>query len=574
MAAARVRGFQGKGLGFATALAATPKHLGAYGAAEGGRDYNTAEVTERTLWEVYFPPFQAALNAGARVMMAGFNDLGGIPSHANRWLLTEVLRARWGFDGVVVSDWAGVEELMAHGIAPSRAEAARRALDAGVDLEMSTTLYRSELPALVRSGAVPIEAIDRAVLRVLRLKQALGLFATPSRRGAMTALNRTAVRQSARKAIVLLKNEAATGGTPPLPLRKDLGTIAVIGPLADDSASALGTWIGAGRAADAVTLLDGIRRAAASGTRVLHARGAPVDTVATDGFAEAARLARVADAVILALGERADMSGEAHSRAMLELPGSQRELAAAVLRAAREGGRAKPVVAVLMNGRPLALQWLADNVPAILETWFLGVEHGTAVADVLFGDYSPGGHLPVTFPRVTGQVPLVYYHHPTGRPPSERSSYSSPYVDVHWTPLFPFGHGLSYTTFTHGPPRLSAARIRASDTVVVEVGVANDGDREGDTVVQLYLRDDAASVSRPVRMLRGFARVTLRPGERRTVRFVLRPEHLALHDLRMRKVVEPGTFTVIAGLSSTEGTQARFEVVGDTLVLSDPLSRP
>lgn len=588
MAAARVRGFQGdpshrSGQAFAATntLIATPKHFAAYGAAEGGRDYNTADVSERALWEVYLPPFEAAVRAGAGSIMAAFNDIGGTPAHASQWLLTDVLRRRWGFQGMVVSDWAGVEQLGSHGIAATRAEAAARAVEAGVDIEMSTDLFRTDLAAAVRSGRVTAATIDSAVRRVLRAKHGLGLFEDPyrysdtvrERRVTLTLEHRAAARALARDAIVLLKNDTLPSGSPALPLRKDLGTIAVIGPLADDSASALGSWAGAGRKEDVITLLAGIRRATGPGTRVLYARGAPVDTVNTSGFAEAERLARTADAVLLVLGERADMSAEAASRASLELPGAQLALARAVLRSARAADPAKPVVAVLFNGRPLALQWLADSIPAIVETWFLGVEHGTATADVLFGDFNPAGRLPVTFPRVTGQVPIYYGHKRTGRPPVESDHFTSKYIDVPWTPLWPFGHGLSYTTFAYANLRLSADSMRAGDSVVVTVEVTNSGGRAGTEVAQVYLRDDAASVTRPVRALKAFRRLTLEPGETRTARFTLRSDDMSLYDLTMRKVVEPGTFTVFVGGSSEGGLEARFRVVGDTLVLAAPPPR-
>ena len=583
MAAARVRGFQGhpsrrSGQAFAATntLIATPKHFAAYGAAEGGRDYNTADVSERTLWEVYLPPFEAAVRAGAGSIMAAFNDIGGTPAHASQWLLTDVLRRRWGFQGMVVSDWAGVEQLGSHGIAATRAEAAARAIEAGVDIEMSTDLFRTDLAAAVRSGRVAAATIDSAVHRVLRAKYALGLFEDPyrysdtlrERRVTLTLEHRTAARALAREAIVLLKNDTLSSGSPALPLRKDLGTIAVIGPLAEDSASVLGSWAGAGRKEDVITLLAGIRRAVRPGTRVVYARGAPVDTANTKGFAEAVRLARSADAVLLVLGERADMSAEAASRASLELPGSQLALAQAVVRAARADNSGKPIIAVLLNGRPLALQWLADSVPAILETWFLGVEHGTATADVLFGDFNPGGRLPVTFPRVTGQVPIYYGHKLTGRPPVESDHFTSKYIDVPWTPLWTFGYGLSYTTFAYANLRLSADTLRAGDSVVVSVDVTNSGRLAGDEVAQVYLRDDAASVARPVKALKSFHRLTLQPGETLTVTLTLRPEDLALYDLTMRKVVEPGRFTVFAGGSSAGGLETSFEVTGDTLVLA------
>jgi len=582
MAAARVRGFQGDDLTAPSTLLATPKHMAAYGAAEGGRDYNTAEVSERTLWEVYLPPFEAAVRAGAGAVMAAFNDIGGTPAHASSWLLTDVLRRRWAFQGVVVSDWTGVEELLRHRIAAGPAEAAALALAAGVDIEMSSDFYRSALPEALDRGLLSMEAVDTAVHRVLRTKYGLGLFDDPyrysdtvkERRVTLTAEHRDAARRLAREAIVLLKNAAPlTGGRPALPLPKDLPALAVIGPLAADARSVLGSWAGAGRPEDAITPLEGIRRAVAAGTVVRYARGAPVDTVSTAGFAEAERLAAESDAVVLVLGERADMSGEAASRARLDLPGAQLDLAYAVVRAARTGGTSKPVVVLLMNGRPLALESLADSIPALVETWYLGVEHGHAVADVLFGDFSPSGRLPVSFPRATGQVPLYHAHKPTGRPAAEDKGNTSKYIDVPWTPLYPFGHGLSYTSFAYDSLRLSAEVISAGDSIGVSVRVTNTGPRVGDEVVQLYLRDDVASVTRPVRSLRRFARVPLAPGEARVVDFTLRPDDVAFYDLGMRRVVEPGSFTVFVGGSSVAGLTSTFHVTGDTLVLAAPPPR-
>ena len=578
MAAARVRGFQGDDLASPATLMATAKHFAAYGAAEAGLDYNVADVSERTLWEVYLPPFEAAVRAGAGSIMAAFNEIGGTPAHASEWLLGDVLRGRWGFRGLVVSDWTGVQELIKHGIAADGAGAAARALRAGVDVEMSSTTYFEVAPA-ARAGSFPTAVIDSAVLRVLRAKQALGLFDDPyrysdttrERRMTLTAEHRAAARALARKAIVLLKNDAS-GAAPTLPLRKTVRSIAVIGPLADDARSALGSWAGTGKPEDAITLLEGIRRALPD-ARVLHARGAPVDTADTGGFGEAERVAREAEAVLLVLGEREDMSAEAASRASVELPGSQEALAQVVTRAAKAANPDKPVIALLMNGRPLAVPWLADSVPAVVETWFLGVEHGHAVADVLFGDHSPSGRLPVTLPRVTGQVPIYYNAKPTGRPPVASEKYTSKYLDVHWTSQWPFGHGLSYTTFTYSDLRLSADSLRAGDSVTVTVTVRNSGSRPGDEVVQLYLRDEVASVTRPLRSLKGFARITLRPGEARDVRLTLRPEDLSLHDLTMRRVVEPGGFTVFVGGSSDGGLEGRFRVVGDTLVLAPPPPR-
>ncbi|MBX6330316.1 MAG: glycoside hydrolase family 3 C-terminal domain-containing protein, partial [Gemmatimonadaceae bacterium] len=557
MARARVRGFQGTDLSAANTLMATAKHFAAYGAAVGGRDYAAADLSPQTLYAVYLPPFRAAVEAGVGSVMASFNEVNGVPMHANGALIGGVLREAWGWDGVLVSDWNGIAELIPHGVAANPADAAVLAIHAGVDVDMVSTSYRAALPAAVRDGRVSMRAIDDAVRRVLRAKYRLGLFEDPYRYSdtvrervqTLTPEHRAAARAMARESMVLLRNEHGL-----LPLSKSLSTIAVIGALAADTASVLGPWAAAGRAADAVCVLDGIRRAVSPATRVRYARGAEVEGSDTSGFAEAVRAAREADVVVLVLGERSDMSGEASSRASIQLPGVQRELAQRVVAAG------KPVVALLMSGRPLATPWLAAHVPAILETWFLGTEMGPAVADILFGDYAPSGKLPVTVPRATGQVPIYYAHKPTGRPPSDSNRYTTKYLDVPWTPLYPFGYGLSYTTFAYAPPRLSRSTMRATDTLVVQVDVRNTGSRAGDEVVQLYVRDDVASVTRPVEELRGFRRVTLAPGETKTISFTLRADDLAFYDRNMQRVVEPGTFTVLVGGSSADVQAAHFTV--------------
>ncbi|HEX7049211.1 MAG TPA: glycoside hydrolase family 3 N-terminal domain-containing protein [Longimicrobiales bacterium] len=564
MAAARVRGFQGSDLSAPNTMAATAKHFVAYGGAEGGRDYNTVDISERTLREVYLPPFHAAVDAGAAAVMAAFNEIGGVPMHAHDRLIDGVLRGEWGFDGLVISDYTGVMELMRHGVAATPADAGVLALEAGVDVDMVSGIYFNELPAAVRAGRVPEAVVDEAVRRVLRLKYRLGLFEDPYRYGdpareralTLTPEHRAAARQLARESIVLLKNDADL-----LPLSKDLDTLAVIGPLADDGRSAIGSWAAAGRPEDAVTVLDGIRRAVGPGTTVLYARGAEVEGEDTTGFAEAVRAARSADVVLLVIGEREDMSAEASSRSTLALPGVQLRLAQAV------HATGTPVVVVLMNGRPLAIPWLGANAPAILEAWYLGVEMGNAVADVVFGDYNPGGKLPVTFPRTVGQVPIYYNHKNTGRPADPKEKFTSKYLDLPSTPLYPFGYGLSYTDFAYGAVRLERATIGTGDTLVVRVDVTNTGDRIGDEVVQLYLRDEVASITRPVKELRAFQRVTLRPGETRTISFTLRPDDLAFYGPDMRRIIEPGFFTVYVGGDSVDVQQARFEVVGRAVVL-------
>jgi beta-glucosidase len=580
MAVAQVRGYQGDDLSSPTTLLATVKHYAAYGAAEGGRDYNVAELSERTLWETYMPPYLAAVQAGAGSVMASFNEIGGTPAHASSWLLTDVLRDRWGFDGVLVSDWTGVQELLAHGVAAAPPEAAARGIEAGVDIDMSAGIYRSALPEALRSGRVRMSSIDSAVHRVLRAKHALGLFDDPyrysdtvrERTSILTAEHRAVARTLARESIVLLENDSV-GGRPALPLRAGLASIAVIGPLADDRKSAVGSWAGAGRPEDAISVLDGVRTALGSRARVTHVRGTSVDTVDVRGIDAAVAAARAADAVLLVLGEREDMSAEAMNRASIELPGSQLELAQRVVRAVRAQSPAKPVVALIMSGRPMAISWLADSVPAILATWYLGVEHGNATADILFGAHAPSGKLPASIPRVTGQIPIHYNHRNTGRPPAADNKYTSKYFDQPWTPQWPFGHGLSYTTFAYEAPKVARDSIRAGEPVRVSVTVRNTGAVAGEEVVQLYLRDDAATVTRPVRELRAFRRVALQPGESRTIDFTLVPEDLALYDLDMRRVIEPGSFTLWAGGSSAATQEAKFHVTGDTLVIAPAPSR-
>jgi len=584
MAAAKVRGFQGGDVpdfSSPNTMLATAKHFAAYGAPEGGRDYNTVELSERTLWDVFLPPYEAAVKAGAATIMASFNDIGGVPAHGSDWLLGDVLRKRWGFKGLVISDWGGIDEMRQHGVAAGKADAGALALRSGVDIDMATNIYADSLASAVRVGRISQSFVDSSAHRVLRLKYALGLFRDPyrysdtarQRRYTLAPEHVGAARNAAREAIVLLKNDNAT-----LPLGKDLGSIAVIGPLADDGRSVLGNWAADGRREDAVTMLAGIRAALPQQTKILYARGAPVDTMTSAGFAEAERVALEADAVVFVLGEREDMSGEAASRSSIELPGAQLSLVLSVSRAVRRspGGDKKPIVVVLMNGRPLAIPELATEVPAILETWFLGIQHGHAVADVLFGDYNPGGKLPATFPRSTGQIPLYHNHRNTGRPPVAAEKYTSKYLDVAWTPLYPFGYGLSYTTFAYGNLRVSAsstdtaALIRAGDSVYVQVDLTNTGSRTGDEVVQVYVRDDVASVSQPVRSLKAFRRAKLSAGEKRTVTFVLPPEALALYDRSMRRVIEPGGFTVFVGTNSGAPLSAKFEVAGTVVLAPAP----
>ena len=557
LAAARVRGFQGSDLSLPNTLVACAKHFAAYGGAEGGRDYNTVDVSERRLREVYLPPFRSAVDAGVETLMASFNDVSGDPAHGNRHLLTGILRDEWGFDGFVVSDYTGVMELMPHGVAANPTEAGIRAIRAGLDMDMVSGIYVNDLPEAVHAGQLDESVVDEAVRRVLRVKYRAGLFEDPYRYSSeereateiLTPEHRRAARGMAGKSAVLLKNEGAL-----LPLAKDIRTIAVIGPLADNARVMLGGWTAAGRAEDAVTIIQGIRDAVSPGTRVLFAPGAGVTEPDRDGFAEAVRIASQADVAILVVGEHHDLSSEAFNRTSLQLPGVQQELVEAV------HATGTPVVAVLVNGRPLAVTWMDEHVPAILESWFLGVEMGHAVADILFGDVNPSGKLPVTFPRNVGQVPIYYAHTNTGRPPDPNNRFTSKYIDVPWTPLYPFGYGLSYTSFEYSDLELGSDSIRIGESMPVSVRVTNAGAVAGTEVVQLYLRDDVGTVTRPVRELRGFRRVHLEPGASTVVRFEVGPDDMEFLDLDLRPVIEPGTFTVFVGGNSRDTLEAGFPV--------------
>jgi len=554
MARARVRGFQGSDYSARDKVLACAKHWVAYGAAEAGRDYNTTDVSERSLREVYFPPFKAAVDAGVGTFMSAFNDLNGVPSSANPFTLTDVLRGEWKFDGFVVSDYTSVEELIKHGLAADGAEAAREALSAGVDMEMVSRLYNKNAAELIRERKLSQSTIDEAVRRILRIKFRLGLFDRPyadealERTAIFNSANVAAAREIAGRSMVLLKNDHEV-----LPLAKNVRSIALIGPLADSRQDMLGSWTGDGKPEDAVTMLQGIK-AKVPQTRINYAKGCEINSDNADGFEAALRAARESDVTIIAVGESADMSGEAASRSSLDLPGRQLDLVKAVQ------ATGKPTVVVLMNGRPLTINWLAGNTSAILETWFAGSQAGNAIADVLFGDVNPGGKLPATFPRSVGQVPLYYNHKNTGRPPDAKNKYTSKYLDVDWRPLFPFGYGLSYTQFKITNLQLSAQRIALNGKLLVSVDVENTGKRAGDEVVQLYIRDVAASVTRPVKELKGFKRITLRPGEKKQVEFVLTAQQLGFWNRQMRFTVEPGEFKVMVGPNSEDLIEATFDV--------------
>ena len=554
-ARARVRGFQGNDYSAPDKILACAKHWVAYGNAEGGRDYNTTDLSENTLREIYFPPFKAAVDAGVGTLMSSFNAINGVPASANEFTLTKVLRQEWKFDGFVVSDYTAVKELINHGVAGNEEQAAPLALNAGVDMEMVSRSYNQFGPQLLKQNKITQATIDEAVRRILRIKFRLGLFDHPYTDEARepNALLRPEsirlAREIAGRSMVLLKNERET-----LPLNKNVGSIAVIGPLADDRRVPLGWWSGDGKEENTVTPLAGIKAKVSPQTTVLYAKGCEVKDDSTAGFEQAVNIAKQADVAVVFVGETHDMTGEAASRASLDLPGRQMELVQAI------HATGKPTIVVLVNGRPLSIGWIVNNAPAILESWFGGSESGNAIADILFGDVNPGAKLPVTFPRTVGQVPIYYNHMNTGRPPEAENRYTSKYYDLPWTPLFPFGYGLSYTTFKISNLQLSAPAIKANGKVTVTVDVENTGRRAGDEVVQLYIRDPVATMTRPVKELKGFQRISLQPGEKRKVEFVLGPEHLGFWNREMRYVVEPGEFRVMVGSNSVDVIEAKFEV--------------
>ena len=559
IAAARVRGFQGVDYSASDRVMATAKHWVGYGAAIGGRDYNTTDLSERALREIYFPPFKAAVDVGVGSFMTSFNDLDGVPATGNPFVLKDVLRDEWKFDGLVVSDYTAVMELMFHGMARDEADAARYALNAGTDMEMVSRLYNQYGERLVKEGKLSMATIDEAVRRVLRVKFRLGLFEKPygdealEQREVFKSANRDVAKVAAERSFVLLKNEDAT-----LPIKKDLNNIAVVGGLANAKADMNGNWSGDGKPEDPITVVEAIRQKFPQ-KKIRFETGCDAKCETDAGFGSAVAAAKESDFTILVLGESQDMSGEAASRSNIDLPGRQLDLAKAI------HATGKPYAVVLINGRPLTIEWLAFNSPAILEAWFPGTMAGPAIVDTLFGDANPGGKLPVSFPRSVGQIPIYYNHKTTGRPFKSIDKYTSKYLDVSNAPLYPFGFGLSYTRFQLANLRLSKLQIAPTESVTVSIDVYNRGRVVGDEVVQLYIHDLAASVTRPERELKGFKRITLKPGEKQTVEFTLGPKDLSFLGRDLKPVLEPGEFQVIVGTSSDNGAQSVFEIVDPKL---------
>lgn len=559
MAAARVRGYQGNDLSSENTILACAKHFAAYGAAEGGRDYNTVDISERTLREIYLRPFKAAVDAGVGSLMASFNEIGGVTSSANKFLLTKILRDEWKTDAFVVSDWNSIGELVVHGLAEDLKKATEIAIKSTVDMDMEGNAYFNHLAELVREGKVDIKLVDNAVRRVLLAKFKLGLFENPYKycdedRERKTVLSKEmieATKKVALESIVLLKNQNHL-----LPLKKNIKSIAIIGPLANSKDDPLGPWAQQGNQENVITVLEGIKNKLGNDVKINFAEGCSVKGNDKSGFKKAIQAVKKSEVAIVVVGESRDMSGEAQSRATLDLPGVQEDLIKELRKTK------KPIVVVLMNGRPLTINWINDNIPAILETWYLGIQCGNAIADVLFGDYNPSGKLPVTFPKHVGQIPIYYNHKNTGRPYNhENPQYTSFYNDFSNEPLYPFGYGLSYTTFEYSNLVLDKKQIKKDESLKVSVDVKNTGKYEGAEIVQLYIRDLVGSVTRPVKELKDFVKINLKPGETKKVEFTITPDKLKFYDINMNYVIEPGDFKIFVGKNSVDVLEDSFQVI-------------
>ena len=557
--AARVQGFQGDDLKAADTLLATPKHFAAYGAVMGGLDYNSVEISEGTLRDVHLPPFKAALDAGALTIMSAFNDINGVPASANHQLMTVILRHEWKFRGFVVSDYTADFELVAHGYASDDSEATQLAFNAGLDMSMQSGLYGAHLAALVESGKVDVQTVDDSVRRVLAVKDAIGLFDNPyrsldpQRESELDLSQHTALaREAAQRSMVLLKNDGDV-----LPLPKSGKKIALIGPFAEDRDNLEGCWSLFGDKHIQVNLADGLRAAMEDGGDLLVVPGCGFEEVIDGGFEAAVAAANQADVVLLAVGEPQNYSGEAQSRHQIVLPAVQQRLAEAI------AATGKPVVVLLRNGRALALEGAVRDAAAIVVTWFLGSQTGTAVADVVFGDFNPAGKLPVSFPSLAGQQPLYYNRTRTGRPElPDMTEFKTRWREGSHLPLYPFGHGLSYTQFAYTAPVLDSTQLTWDGSVRVRARITNTGKRAGEEVVQLYVHDRVASRVRPIRELKDFRKVALRPGEHADVEFVLDRQALSFTRANGEFGAEPGLFDVWITSSAQEGEAVRFELLG------------
>jgi beta-glucosidase len=547
-------------------LMACAKHFAAYGAAIGGRDYNSVDMSERTLLEIYLPPFRAAVDAGAATLMNSFNDLNGIPATGNKHLQRDFLKGQWKFKGFVVSDWGSIGEMINHGFAKDGYEAALEAVTAGSDMDMESRSYINNLSKLVKDGKIKMQLIDDAVRRILRKKFEMGLFDDPFRFCSKereqqqwnNADNLAAEKMIAKKSIVLLKNDPPPGkaGMGLLPLSKQTRTIALIGPFIQAVRDNIGFWAYSwpDDSSRIVSQFQGIKNKVSSNTKLLYAKGCEINDSSQAGFAEAINVARQADVVIMSVGEASDWSGEAKSRSNLHLPGMQEELVKAIY------ATGKPVVVLMNAGRPLIFDWTADHVPAIIYTWWLGTKAGDAIADVLFGDYNPSGKLPISFPRTEGQIPIYYNYYHTGRPATSDSDrfFRSAYIDLSIHPKFPFGFGLSYTRFDYGNIQLSSATMRANQSIKATITVTNTGNYDGEETVQLYIQDLVGSVVRPVKELKGFQKVFLPKGQSKQVSFTIDVDKLKFYNSELKYLAEPGDFKIYIGTSSQNVKEAAF----------------
>ncbi|NMH28648.1 glycoside hydrolase family 3 N-terminal domain-containing protein [Flavobacterium silvaticum] len=567
IAYARVKGFQGNKLGDLTSVMACAKHFLAYGAAIGGRDYNSVDMSERMLWETYLPPFKAAIDAGAATFMNSFNDLNGVPATGNKHIQRDILKGKWNFSGFVVSDWGSIGEMVNHGFSKDKKEAAYSAITAGSDMDMESNSYLYNLSQLVKEGRVSEALIDDAVKRILHKKFELGLFDDPYRycdakrqqKELNNPENTKAAREVAAKSIVLLKNDKKV-----LPLSKDTKTIAFIGPMVKPKRANHGFWAVDLKDVDSTYIVsqwEGLQNKVGKNTKLLYAKGCGISDMSKAGFDEAITVANQADVVILSVGEAPNMSGEAKSRSSINLPGVQEDL----IKELQKTG--KPIVILINSGRPLVFNWTADNMPTIVYTWWLGSEAGNAIADVLFGDYNPSGKLPMTFPRTEGQIPLYYNHTSTGRPAKNEDDkiYVSAYIDLQNSPKFPFGYGLSYTTFGYSDLKLSKQVIRKNETLQLSLTVTNTGKVAGEEVVQLYIKDRFASIVRPVKELKDFQKIKLEAGESKTVTFTIDNDKLSFYHENLDFASEAGEFDVMIGSSSEDiRLKSEFELTEKT----------
>jgi beta-glucosidase len=578
IAIAMVKGYQGDDLSASNTIMSCVKHYALYGASEAGRDYNTTDMSRVRMYNEYFPPYKAAVDAGVGSVMASFNEIDGVPASANKWLLTDVLRRQWGFKGFVVSDYTGISEMVNHGIGDLQTVTAR-SLDAGMDMDMVSEGTLTTLAQSLKEGKITEQQINDACRRVLEAKYKLGLFADPYRycneerakKEVFTDENRAFARSVAAQSFVLLKNKGNV-----LPLKKEK-TIALIGPLADAVENMSGTWSVAAKSSNSVTVLRGLESATEGKAKIIYAKGSNLyedekleeyatpfgkglhrdKRSASELRDEALRIASRADVIVAAVGESAEMTGEASSRSDIQIPDTQRDLLKALVKTG------KPVVLVLFTGRPLALKWEEENIPAILNVWAGGSEAGNAIADVLFGDVNPSGKLTTTFPQNVGQLPMYYAHKNTGRPLEEGkwfSKFRSNYLDVSNDPVYPFGFGLSYTEFAYGDLKLNKTEMTSSDSITVSIDVTNKGQRDGKEVVQLYLRDVVGSVTRPVKELKAFQKVVIKAGETKTITFTIRNEDLSFYNYDLKFGSEPGKFDVYVGTNSRDNKKAEFEL--------------